>query len=148
MMADFRRLLMQLNDKYPELVTAFRRQQTTSFAVDGEIVTFEGGVTGFARLQARMQVRHPSEVGPANARNAGASDFFPQGVGCLSQNLMENAALCSPVRMFNCCPAIRSKPKLVAQIGFTEWTAEGKLRHPRFLGLRSDKKPEKVMREQ
>ena len=27
----------------------------------------------------------------------------------------------------------------MAQIGFTEWTAEGKLRHPRFLGLREDK---------
>jgi len=40
------------------------------------------------------------------------------------------------------------RPKLVAQIGFTEWTAEGKLRHPRFLGLRSDKRPQEVVREQ
>jgi len=40
------------------------------------------------------------------------------------------------------------KPKLVAQIGFAEWTPEGKLRHPRFLGLRSDKGPEEVVREQ
>jgi DNA ligase D-like protein (predicted ligase) len=40
------------------------------------------------------------------------------------------------------------KPKLVAQIGFTEWTSEGKLRHPKFLGLRFDKKPEEVVREQ
>ena len=39
------------------------------------------------------------------------------------------------------------KPKLVAQIGFTEWTKDGKLRHPRFLGLRDDKKPEEVTRE-
>jgi bifunctional non-homologous end joining protein LigD len=39
------------------------------------------------------------------------------------------------------------RPKLVAQIGFTEWTPEGKLRHPRFLGLRSDKSPEEVARE-
>jgi bifunctional non-homologous end joining protein LigD len=39
------------------------------------------------------------------------------------------------------------KPKLVAQIGFTEWTGDGKLRHPRFLGLRDDKKPEEVTRE-
>jgi DNA ligase D-like protein (predicted ligase) len=39
------------------------------------------------------------------------------------------------------------KPKLVAQIGFTEWTTRGKLRHPRFLGLREDKRPEEVVRE-
>jgi bifunctional non-homologous end joining protein LigD len=39
------------------------------------------------------------------------------------------------------------KPKLVAQIEFTEWTREGKLRHPRFLGLRDDKRPQEVLRE-
>jgi len=39
------------------------------------------------------------------------------------------------------------KPKLIAQIGFTEWTAGGKLRHPRFLGLRDDKRPEDAVRE-
>jgi bifunctional non-homologous end joining protein LigD len=39
------------------------------------------------------------------------------------------------------------KPKLVAQIGFTGWTAGAKLRHPRFLGLRDDKRPEDVVRE-
>lgn len=39
------------------------------------------------------------------------------------------------------------KPRLVAQIGFSEWTADGKLRHPRFLGLRTDKKPRDVVRE-
>jgi DNA ligase D-like protein (predicted ligase) len=39
------------------------------------------------------------------------------------------------------------KPRLVAQVAFTEWTREGKLRHPRFLGLRDDKRPEEVVRE-
>jgi ATP-dependent DNA ligase len=39
------------------------------------------------------------------------------------------------------------EPKYVAQIGFTEWTSAGKLRHPRYLGLRSDKKPAEVVRE-
>ncbi|HEX2294142.1 MAG TPA: non-homologous end-joining DNA ligase [Actinomycetota bacterium] len=38
-------------------------------------------------------------------------------------------------------------PKLVAQIGFSEWTGDGKLRHPRFLGLRTDKKARDVVRE-
>jgi len=39
------------------------------------------------------------------------------------------------------------EPKLVAQIKFTEWTADAKLRHPVYLGLRDDKKPEDVQRE-
>ena len=39
------------------------------------------------------------------------------------------------------------KPKLVAQIRFTEWTRDDKLRHPRFIGLRDDKRPEDVVRE-
>jgi DNA ligase D-like protein (predicted ligase) len=40
-----------------------------------------------------------------------------------------------------------ARPRLVAQIGFTEWTRDGKLRHPRFLGLRTDKAPKDVVRE-
>jgi bifunctional non-homologous end joining protein LigD len=39
------------------------------------------------------------------------------------------------------------KPELVAQIGFGEWTTAGKLRQPRFLGLRFDKDPGEVVRE-
>jgi bifunctional non-homologous end joining protein LigD len=39
------------------------------------------------------------------------------------------------------------EPRLVAQVGFTEWTRDGRLRHPRFLGLRFDKSPREVVRE-
>jgi bifunctional non-homologous end joining protein LigD len=39
------------------------------------------------------------------------------------------------------------EPRLVAQIGFTEWTRDGRLRHPRFLGLRDDKAAKQVVRE-
>lgn len=38
-------------------------------------------------------------------------------------------------------------PRLVAEVGFTEWTSDGKLRHPRYLGLRSDKEASEVVRE-
>jgi bifunctional non-homologous end joining protein LigD len=38
-------------------------------------------------------------------------------------------------------------PDLVAQVGFTEWTTHGRLRHPRFLGLREDKPASEVVRE-
>jgi bifunctional non-homologous end joining protein LigD len=39
------------------------------------------------------------------------------------------------------------EPELVAQVGFTEWTGAGRLRHPRFLGLRDDKAASEVVRE-
>jgi bifunctional non-homologous end joining protein LigD len=39
------------------------------------------------------------------------------------------------------------KPKLVAEVRFTEWTSAGEMRHPVFLGLRGDKAAERVTRE-
>ena len=39
------------------------------------------------------------------------------------------------------------KPKLVAEVKFTEWTAAGEMRHPVFLGLRTDKPATEVIRE-
>jgi DNA ligase D-like protein (predicted ligase) len=261
-----------LNDKYPELVRAFRDQGAERFAVDCEIVTFDGNVTSFARLQQRMQVRHPSEelrrkvpvwiyvfdllyfdgydtrrlplcnrkellrkaldfIDPVRftehretegercyreacrkrwegiiAKKAdslyvtarsrewlkfkctreqefvvgGFTDSKGRRVGFgalllgyykaeklvyagkvgtgfddetlqrLGNQLAQLETRTSPFAVGD--PPRRSahwvKPKLVAQIGFTEWTAEGKLRHPRFLGLRSDKRSQEVVREQ
>ncbi len=40
-----------------------------------------------------------------------------------------------------------AKPKLIAEVEFTEWTADGSIRHPSFQGLREDKKPADVVRE-
>jgi bifunctional non-homologous end joining protein LigD len=39
------------------------------------------------------------------------------------------------------------RPELVAEVKFTEWTADGKLRHPTYLGLRDDVEPSTVRRE-
>jgi DNA ligase D-like protein (predicted ligase) len=39
------------------------------------------------------------------------------------------------------------EPELVAQLGFSEWTTAGRLRHPRFQGLRFDKAAREVVRE-
>lgn len=39
------------------------------------------------------------------------------------------------------------QPRLVGQIAFGEWTREGRLRHPRFVGLRDDKPAAEVVRE-
>ena len=44
--------------------------------------------------------------------------------------------------------AVWTTPKLVAEVAFTEWTADGSIRHPSFQGLREDKKPHDVVREE
>jgi len=47
-------------------------------------------------------------------------------------------------------PRIRAhwvRPEVVVQVAFTEWTVHGKLRHPRLLGVRTDKSAPEVVRE-
>ena len=39
------------------------------------------------------------------------------------------------------------QPELVGQVGFAEWTRDGRLRHPRYMGLRDDKPAREVVRE-
>ncbi|HET8773260.1 MAG TPA: DNA ligase D [Thermoanaerobaculia bacterium] len=43
--------------------------------------------------------------------------------------------------------AIWTKPRLIAQVAFGEWTGDHRLRHPAFLGLRDDKSVEEVVKE-
>jgi bifunctional non-homologous end joining protein LigD len=71
------------------------------------------------------------------------------GSGYARESLTELAKLLAPLRTdrspFADAPRLKNatwvKPKLVAQIAFAEWTADGKLRQPVFLGLRRDKSP-------
>lgn len=44
-------------------------------------------------------------------------------------------------------PATWVKPKVLAEVTFSEWTDDGQMRHPVFLGLREDKSPEEVRNE-
>jgi bifunctional non-homologous end joining protein LigD len=260
-----------LNEKYLELVGSLKIQDTASFIVDGEIVTFEDGVSSFAKLQERMQTQHPSAElirrvpvwfylfdllyldgydtrqvplryrrellesalefhdplrlieqrkteGEAYYREAcrrgwegiiaknGESVYVSRrsrewlkfkcvneqefviggytdpkggriGFGALLVGYYDDgkliyagkvgtgfddatlrrlgaqlAALETDASPFPVDGLPRHgvhwvRPKLVAQIGFTEWTTGGKLRHPRFLGLRTDKNAREVVRE-
>ena len=52
--------------------------------------------------------------------------------------------VCDPPRMKE---ARWVRPELVAQVGFGDWSDAGRLRHPRYLGLRVDKDPVDVVRE-
>jgi bifunctional non-homologous end joining protein LigD len=71
------------------------------------------------------------------------------GTGFSARSLEDLADRLRPLRVeespFDPAPGIRdavwAKPRLVGQIAFAEWTADDKLRHPAFLGLRTDKSP-------
>jgi bifunctional non-homologous end joining protein LigD len=79
------------------------------------------------------------------------------GTGYTSQTLRELVKRLESLKRdsspFSKANEIREKhvhwvaPKLVAEIGFTEWTGDNRLRHPRYLGLRMDKKAQEVVRE-
>jgi bifunctional non-homologous end joining protein LigD len=78
------------------------------------------------------------------------------GTGFNERELSRLMGLLGPLETSVCPFAVRPKsnerphwvkPALVAQCRFTEWTADGKLRHPRFQGLREDKAARQVVRE-
>ena len=39
------------------------------------------------------------------------------------------------------------RPELVGEVAFSEWTRDGRMRHPTWRGLRPDKSPDEVVRE-
>jgi bifunctional non-homologous end joining protein LigD len=73
------------------------------------------------------------------------------GGGFNQQSLAQLYELMQPLRTRH-CPFVEKPvtnepvqwldPKLVAQVKFSEWTADSRMRHPIFLGVREDKKPE------
>jgi len=88
------------------------------------VLRFAGKVgTGFTNASARaLRARlEPLE--------RGRSPFDPAPPGWLGRN------------------AHWVEPVLVAEVAFTEWTGDGKIRHPSFQGLREDKRAEEVVRE-
>ena len=91
---------------------------------DGDRLVFAGKVgTGFTVKSAR-------ELRTAlNRSEIAASPFTPAPRGWLGRN------------------AHWVTPSLVAEVEFTEWTADGKIRHPSFQGLRRDKRAAAVVHE-
>jgi bifunctional non-homologous end joining protein LigD len=251
------------NDRYPELVDALGKESCEQFAIDGEVVAFEGSQTSFARLAQRQQhyvpvflyvfdilwleghdvrklplrtrkrllkralefhgpvrwTQHRNRDGEALFKEAcrkgwegliakradspyvttrsrdwlkfkcehgqelviggyteprgsrvefgalllgyyrdGQFEYAGKvGTGFDTETLHELGAQLRDLRRdqppFANPQAIKERhttwvePELVAEVGFTEWTRDGRLRHPRFLGLRDDKAATEVVRE-
>jgi bifunctional non-homologous end joining protein LigD len=78
------------------------------------------------------------------------------GTGFTEQRLEELTALLAELRRdtspFTDLPRLPGRmvfvePKLVAEVEFTHWTDDGRLRNPSFKGVRDDKEPTEVVRE-
>jgi bifunctional non-homologous end joining protein LigD len=80
------------------------------------------------------------------------------GTGFTAKTLKEMEALLKPLRrkdtpFANAVPRIQAKnanyvePELVCEVEFTDWTRDGRLRHPSYKGLRDDKPARDVVRE-
>lgn len=101
---------------------------------DGEL-RFGGKVgTGFTRATLQTLYRQMRPLHRTTCPFAGLPEKTP---GRWAQNI-------TPAEMKRCHWI---EPELVCQVRFTEWTRDGKLRHPVFLGLRQDKKADEVVRE-
>jgi bifunctional non-homologous end joining protein LigD len=69
----------------------------------------------------------------------------------LRQRLDAAEVPASPFTKATNLPRLRAhwvRPEIVVQVAFIEWTPNGKLRHPRLLGVRFDKEAREVTREQ
>jgi bifunctional non-homologous end joining protein LigD len=78
------------------------------------------------------------------------------GGGFSQQTLAQTYHLMQPLKTSDCpftdkpktnAPVQWVKPQLVAQVKFSEWTADERMRQPVFLGLRQDKKPKECVFE-
>jgi bifunctional non-homologous end joining protein LigD len=134
------------NAAFPEIVEALETQPSRDFIADGEIVAFEGDVTSFSRLQGRIGLRRAEDARASDvAVHLYLFDLLHLGGYDLRQlPLRRRKALLKRALRFD--GRVRYTPHRNGAAR-PEWTEDGKLRHPRFLGLRSDKDPKQVHRE-
>ena len=72
--------------------------------------------------------------------------------GDLKKQLDKFVRAISPLAVVPKEPGLRetkwTEPRMVAEVAFTEWTSDGSIRHPSFQGLREDKNPKDIVREE
>jgi bifunctional non-homologous end joining protein LigD len=106
----------------------------------------QGGRSGFGSLV----LAHHDDTGALVYAGKVGTGFNRSQLGDLSRRLAKLARSERPLKE---APRAETrgvhwvKPALVAEVEFTEWTRDGRLRHPSFLGLREDKRPAEVLGE-
>ena len=146
----------EITGTFPEIARALAAQHHGDLVVDGEIVAFDGRQTRFGRLQ-RSRVGFGALLLGYYDRDGELVYAGKVGTGFDNKTLRSLHGRLAGLERGQ--PAFRRghllprrgvhwvEPRLVGQVGFTEWTDDGQLRHPRFQGLRDDKKPADVVRE-
>ena len=120
----------------------------------------QGTRAGLGALLVGYYAPRPSSGRPEPMSKGGDDFVFAGKVGTgldvqmlldLRQKLDAIEIASSPVTTATGLPRVRVhwvRPKIVVQVAFIEWTVHGKLRHSRLLGIRTDKSPRQVVREQ
>lgn len=91
--------------------------------------------------------------GPAGLDYAGhvGTGFTAATLTMLSERLeplrRPDSPFATPIPRMHAKDAVWVEPRLVAEVAYTEWTRDGRLRHPSFKGLRDDYEPKDVVRE-
>jgi bifunctional non-homologous end joining protein LigD len=123
-------------------VKCVRRQEM----VIGGFTDPQGARTGFGALLLGVyengELRYAGKVG-TGFDEATLRKLAPQ----FRKREQKEAPFVNPPRGYAAKGAHWLRPDLVAEVAFTEWSADGALRHPAFMGLRLDKKATDVVRE-
>lgn len=127
------------------------------YVVDGEVVAFDGNLTSFERLERRSGLSDRDEITAtgvaakwaASPYRSGRSRDWPK-LKCVARQELVIGGFTEPKGGRDSLGAPDDgdvhwvDPDLVCEVGFTEWTRAGRLRHPRYLGLRDDKATDDV----
>lgn len=133
-------LKLKLENQQEFVISGFRphgRSSVDALVVgyyEGKRLKFAGKIRAGFTPHIRGQLRRDLE--PLRAERCPFADL-PTG-----RSRWGGGILAEDMREF-----VWTRPELVAQIRFVQWTAEGRLRHAAFLGLRSDKTASSVHRE-
>jgi bifunctional non-homologous end joining protein LigD len=103
-----------------------------------------GTRTGFGALL----VGYYDEAGALRSAGRVGTGFDERTLRDLYRRLLDTEVAVSPfVDLVREKGAHWVRPELVAEVAFSEWTRDGRLRHPSFIALRDDKAPSEVRRE-
>jgi bifunctional non-homologous end joining protein LigD len=124
-------------------IKCLRRQE---FVIGG-YTDPEGSRAGFGALLLGLH----EEAGPLRYAGRVGTGFDDATLASIARSLQSLAQRASPFANPPQDPEGRRahwvKPVLVAEVAFAEWTNDGTLRHPSFVGLRGDKQATEVIRE-